>query len=262
MKRATHVVVLGLVMALGLVTRVVAADCPDDSVRSGTVCMDKYEASVWYVLPQEKQLIAKIRDGKATLADLTAGGSQLGLVPGDLADIGCPATGNGCVNVYAVSIPGVTPSAGLSWFQAAAAARNSLKRLPTNQEWQVAALGTPDTVDDGLTTCAIDSLAVGATGSRGACVSDVGAFDMVGNLWEWVADWGDLANGTCTFWPGDFGSDISCVGGPGSGFSNLPGALLRGGNWDSHAPFAGVFAVNALNTPSSGTFFDGFRCAR
>jgi formylglycine-generating enzyme required for sulfatase activity len=104
-------------------------------------------------------------------------------------------------------------------------------------------------------------LAVGATGSRSACVSDVGAFDMVGNLWEWVAEWGDFANG-CASWSGNFGSDISCVGGPGSPTSNLPAGMTRGGSWDSHAPFAGVFAVNVFNDPSSPFGFVGFRCAR
>ncbi len=154
----------------------------------------------------------------------------------------------------------MTPSAWVTWFQAAAAARNSSKRLPTNQEWQVAALGTPDTADDESTTCAIDSSGAAATGSRSACVSDVGAFDMVGNLWEWGAEWGDFANG-CASWSGDFGSDISCVGGPGSG-SNLPAALTRGGNWNSHAPFAGVFAIQTANDPSAPSSFVGFRAVR
>lgn len=252
----------GLVLGVGFAKPVVAAECPNDSVQSGTVCMDRYEASVWLVAPSEKALINKIQKGVATLANLqSAGALQLGLAFGDLAANGCPATGNGCLDVYAVSLAGVTPSAFTTWFQAAAAARNSRKRLPTNQEWQVAALGTPGTADDGLTTCATNSLGVAATGSRSACVSDVGAFDMVGNLWEWVAEWGDLANG-CTSWSGSFGSNGSCVGGPGVGHSNLPGALIRGGSWDSGTPFAGVFAVNALNNPSDAFLFVGFRCTR
>jgi hypothetical protein len=34
---------------------------------------------------------------------------------------------------------------------------------------------------------------------------------MVGNAWEWVGDWADLATG-CTEWPSDMGDDVSCVG--------------------------------------------------
>jgi len=51
--------------------------CPLDSVVSGTVCMDKYEASVWRVpnpTTTNKSLVSKIQQGKATAADLTAGG--------------------------------------------------------------------------------------------------------------------------------------------------------------------------------------------
>jgi formylglycine-generating enzyme required for sulfatase activity len=176
----------------------------------------------------------------------------------------CPDTGNGCVDVYAVSIPAVTPAGYITWFQAAAAARNSLKRLPTNQEWQVAALGTPDTggADDGSMTCDTDQVnglpILSATGSRSACISDVGAFDMVGNLWEWVGDWGDLGT-TCTPWPATFGSDASCVGGPGP--SNLPSAWFRGGSRQSLTE-AGVFAVNGRNIPAFSGSEVGFRCAR
>ena len=143
--KGARVAVAGLVLSLGLVDPVLAAKCPDDSVASGTVCIHKYEASMWYVPPAEKALIKKIQNGNVTVANLIdAGAVQLGLAAGDLAASGCPATGNGCVDVYAVSIPGVTPAGFNTYFQAAAAARNALKRLPTNQEWQVAALGTPD----------------------------------------------------------------------------------------------------------------------
>ena len=173
--------VVGLLLGLAVVP--VAAGptlCPPDSVQSGTVCMDKYEASVWDLtgVPggTKPKLVKAIQGGTVTLADLLAAGAvQRGLALGDLAAAGCPDTGNGCVNVYAVSIPGVTPATFITWFQAAAAARNSLKRLPTNQEWQVAALGTPDGAP-----CNLSGPTLAVTGTAG-CVSDVGAFDMVGD---------------------------------------------------------------------------------
>jgi formylglycine-generating enzyme required for sulfatase activity len=233
--------------------------------------MDKYEASVWDLAPvpsgrTKAKLVSMIQSGTATLASLqSAGAVQRGLADGDLDANGCSVTGNGCVQVYAVSIPGVTPSAFINWFQAAAAARNSLKRLPTNQEWQVAALGTPDTgTDDGSTTCTMAdtvSPAVTATGSRSSCVSDVGAFDMVGNLEEFVADWGDVSDG-CTAWSPTFGGDLSCFGGPpgAGGTRNLPAALIRGGG--RFGSQAGVFAVVAQGDPSASAAFIGFRCAR
>ena len=52
MKRATavlRVAMVSLVFVLGLTVEPAAAACPADSVVSGTVCLDKYEASVWYV---------------------------------------------------------------------------------------------------------------------------------------------------------------------------------------------------------------------
>ena len=257
------------VLSLGLLVEPAAAQCPADSVQSGTVCVDKYEASVWLVPASQRTLISKIQKGTVTLANLqSAGAVQLGLVFPDLQLNGCPDTGNGCRDVYAVSLPGVTPSRFITWFQAAAAARNSGKRLPTNQEWQVAALGTPATggADDGSTTCNTDNLVPGValTGSRSACVSDVGVFDMVGNVREWVADWSDLADG-CATWPSGFGSDLSCFGGPGSAASNLPAALMRGGHWSGVAggtSNAGVFTVNASNNPGALSTLNGFRCAR
>jgi hypothetical protein len=267
--RAVSVWGIGLVLCQVLfIAPVAAAACAPDSVQSGTVCMDKYEASVWYVPASERNLIAKIRDGRASLANLTsasamgAGVVQLGLAAGDFAAHGCPATGNGCLDSYAVSIAGVRPAVNITWFQAAAAARNSLKRLPTNQEWQVAALGTPDTAfaDDGVTTCNSDNLAPGTltlTGSRSNCTSDVGAFDLVGNVWEWVAEW--LPRSTaCPGW-GAFSDDLMCLAGASA--TSGPGALNRGGI-GSDPSVAGVFTVDANRRPQDASDIIGFRCAR
>jgi formylglycine-generating enzyme required for sulfatase activity len=88
---------------------------------------------------------------------------------------------------------------------------------------------------------------------------------MVGNVWEWVGDWGDLATGGCTDWTsqtGIAGGDISCVGGDGSSaFARIPGALFRGGDW-GFGTGAGVFAVNGGTFPSNSGGNVGFRCAR
>lgn len=268
--RGIIVVVVGFIgLFLGLVVTEAEAGCPGDSVRSGNICIDKYEASVWEIpnVAANEGLIDKVKKGKATLANLTSptaianGVTQLGLAAGDLAAAGCPDSGNGCVDFYAVSIAGVTPSRFITWFQAAAAARNSRKRLPTNAEWQAAALGTPDTggADDGTTTCNTDNLVPGAsaTGSRSGCVSDVGARDMVGNVWELVADWVPLST-ACPGW-GGFSDDRMCLAGAST--TSGPGALIRGGAWGGGTD-AGVFTVEGLFQPSDSSSSVGFRCGR
>jgi hypothetical protein len=226
-------------------------------VRSGPTCIDKYEASVWEIPPGNTATIAKIRNGTVTLAELTAAGFQRGVASADYG-AGCPPNGNGCKTLYAVSIPGVPPSAFITWFQAAAAARNAGKRLPTNAEWQAAALGTPDPgASPGPFDCNTAPPGPSLTGARGNCVSDVGALDMVGNLHEWVGDWVPLSTTPCV--PALFAGDDNCL--VGASTTAGPGALFRGGYFDSGTR-AGVFAVNGGNGPSSAFSSVGFRAAR
>jgi hypothetical protein len=247
--------------------------CPPDSVLTGTTCIDTYEASVWETT--DAALIAKIQDGTVTRADLTAAGAvQRGLAEDDLA-AGCPERGNGCMDFYAVSIPGVTPSAFLTWFQAAAAARNAGKRLPSNAEWQAAALGTPDPGESGAgsedcNTAKGDGDGADAlvpTGSRSNCVSDAGAFDLVGNLDEWVADWVPRSERLPTGCPPalfDGTGDSNCLAGASE--TSGPGALLRGGSFNRDDVLggtgAGVFAVSGGSTPATAFLLIGFRAAR
>ncbi|MGH9380323.1 MAG: SUMF1/EgtB/PvdO family nonheme iron enzyme [Thermoanaerobaculia bacterium] len=202
-------------------------DPTDEMMRVGGVCIDKYEASIW---------------------DAPVGGNQItGVIP-------CAANGQDCDNIYARSVAGVHPRDNITWFQAQAALENSGKRLPTNAEWQMAGRGTPD----GL-PCNVNSSGTVVTGSIPDCVSTRGVFDMVGNLWEWVADWVP----TSTFCPGwgAFSDDQMCLAGASTELQG-PGAVLRGGYWFSGTAAAGPLAVRGDVQPSISSVGFGFRGAR
>src|SRR5262249_4035810 len=64
--------------------------CPPDSVKVGNVCVDRYEESVWQIPLENTLLLRLIRAGKATLADLTAGGATQ-LSPSPSCSPGYPA---------------------------------------------------------------------------------------------------------------------------------------------------------------------------
>jgi len=240
------------------------AKCAPDAVLAGTACLDRYEASVWRVphpTTTNAPLVRKIRQGKATRADLTAGGAtQLGLQEDDYAP--CADNGVGCADdIYAASLPSEIPSAFIDWFQAQEACANAGKRLPTSAEWQVGAYGTPDPgPDNGTTDC--NTLTAGEatpTGARSSCVSARGAFDMAGNLLEWVADWVAFPS-MCPGWPQGFSDDDQmCLSGA-STTAPFPGALLRGG-WFADSAQAGPLTLTAF-PPFRSTGFVGLRCVR
>jgi hypothetical protein len=218
--------------ATPLRTRVAEGGCegtsPDDvMVKVGPVCVDKYEASIW---------------------DAPTGGNQItGTIP-------CDANGQDCTNIYARSVAGVIPMTRITWFQAQQALVNSGKRLPTNAEWQMAVAGTPD--DSEVCNVATDS--VENTGSFENCISNHGVNDMVGNPFEWVADWVPLST-ACPGW-GAFSDDSMCLSGA-STTSTGPGALVRGGKFPGET-LAGPFGVTGDFPPSVSLVDVGFRGAR
>jgi len=221
-----------------------ANDCPtlapdDEMVRVGAVCIDKYEASVW---------------------DAPVGGNRL-TTQAEIEAL-CPVDGQDCHGkIFARSVAGVEPARDINWFQAQQALANSKKRFPTNAEWQMAVSGTPNDTGPDTSPCNTRSGSLQNTGANAGCVSDWGTFDMVGNVWEWVADWVPLSN-TCAGWSDLFGfssNDFMCM----AGVSTIdgPGAVVRGGGFTDQSQ-AGPFAILGIRQPQVLNADLGFRGAR
>lgn len=121
----------------------------------------------------------------------------------------------------------------------------------------MAARGTPDDTGPGTTPCNTRPGSVRNTGSNAGCVSAWGAFDMVGNVEEWVADWVPSST-ACPGW-GGFSDDAMCLSGA-STAAQAPGTLVRGGSVNS-ATFAGPLAVD-VELPVFSISTVGFRGAR
>jgi len=257
-------VLLAAAMSASAVSLPLITKCPPDAVLVGPTCVDKFEASVWQIPASNTILINMVKKGTATLAALTSGATLISPAAGALP-CGAPSfpptfppDGNWTAPLYSASIAGVLPTACITWFQAEQACALSGKRLIRNDEWQRAAAGTPDPGGSaGAMDCNTTAGAPVNTGSRANCKSSWGAFDMVGNVDELVADWLPAPT-ACPGW-GRFSDDFMCLAGASTTIG--PTALIRGGNF-SHGTGAGVFAVNGSWPPTPDNFGAGFRCAR
>jgi formylglycine-generating enzyme required for sulfatase activity len=89
------------------------------------------------------------------------------------------------------------PVVGVTWFEAKAFCAWKGKRLPTEAEWEKAARGGREGLafpwGDVPDRARANYEGQGTLPVGGFAPNDYGLFDIVGNVWEWVADWFDPA---------------------------------------------------------------------
>lgn len=186
------------------------------------------------------------------------------------------------VDCVPVSVAAASPWRNIARHQAESACARAGKRLPTNKEWYRAALGTPDPPNDwGSTGCNLGKNSASLpdpTGSRDRCVSSVGAFDMVGNVWEWVDGSVTLGQyGNRTVPSSGFVTSVDSDGVPVVTAANTDPAfnddyfwadasqgvsgMIRGGYWGIDSD-AGLYAINTVIPPTFTGTGAGFRCVK
>lgn len=181
-----------------------------------------------------------------------------------------------------VPAAGAMPWRFVSQSQAITACAKAGKRLPTDEEWYLGSLGTPDKANDWFTDdCQVNNNwdnQPGFTGSGETCLSAAGAYDMIGNVWEWVK--GEIRdgkyNGEALPLPGyitgvdiqgkpittdehrtdpNFNEDYFWIKDTGVR------GMARGGYWNNAAD-AGLYSMYLVSPPSFAGAGIGFRCVK
>jgi len=231
--------------------------CPDEMVyitsSGGGFCIDQFEASPGGECPNPDPL---------SQADTRANLDYRGCLPASRA--------------------GTLPWRFISQDQAAVACAKAGKRLPTNEEWYAAALGTPDKKADwSADDCQVNgnwTAQPGQAGSGKDCASAAGAYDMIGNVWEWVE--GAVNDGSYEGKKLPASGFVDSTDGesfPGLTNQNAPNpdyhedyfwikesglrGIARGGYWSNKSD-AGTYSMYIVTPPSFVGSGMGFRCAK
>jgi formylglycine-generating enzyme required for sulfatase activity len=170
-----------------------------------------------------------------------------------------------------VSVPDALPWSFVTRDQAMQFCARSGKRLPTGEEWYALVLGSADTES----ACNVKTQERSLTGSYKSCIAPSGAYDLVGNVWEWVVDdvvmntWnnrqlpenGYVQQVDASGVPLQTGEEGNLIFGNDYFWSPSTDAsgMIRGGYYDSGSD-AGIYTVHADTLTTAASAGIGFRC--